>query len=153
MAEQFTASIKGLDFSEEKERFLTLSSDESRKFWLSFYEDLDVMDEQWSKILHEAKLRSEGASFAEDPFWEQLCIYFMFRHLTAASEDFNLYGKVQFCVLSCLIIGWILDIYPEKEQDKNGLKPQNSIQKKLNILRKICRQCGKNCCLILKKIW
>ena len=27
-------------FSEEKERFLTLSSDESRKFWLSFYEEL-----------------------------------------------------------------------------------------------------------------
>ena len=118
-------------FSEEKERFLTLSSDESRKFWLSFYEDLDVMDEQWSKILHEAKLRSEGASFAEDPFWEQLCIYFMFRHLTAASEDFNLYGKVQFCVLSCLIIGWILDIYPEKEQDKKRLETAKQYSKEI----------------------
>ena len=89
------------------------------------------MDEQWSKILHEAKLRSEGASFAEDPFWEQLCIYFMFRHLTAASEDFNLYGKVQFCVLSCLIIGWILDIYPEKEQDKKRLETAKQYSKEI----------------------
>ncbi len=86
-----------------------LSAPQEREFWLAFFQDLDIMDDRWRICLEKASRCSENNLNFEDTFWEQLMIYFVFRHLTAASDDYNIYGKIRFCVLSCLIIRWILN--------------------------------------------
>lgn len=124
-------STKDIILSEGDIRFRALSSAQSKEFWPSFYQNLDIMDEQWQKNLQKAATISDMGHFKDSIFWEQLCIYFIFRHLIAASDDFNLYGKVQFCVLSCLIIRWILDIFPEEKRNVNRLNTAKQYSKEI----------------------
>lgn len=72
-------------------------------FWLLFYRELDMMDSRWQSMLCQTKV-SEWEEIPNEVFWEQLLIYFIFRHLMAAEEDDDIYGKIRFTILSCLII-------------------------------------------------
>ncbi len=73
------------------------------EFWLSFYQELEIMDSRWHSMLRQAKAL-EWEDIPNEIFWEQLSVYFIFRHFTAAEEDDDIYGKIRFAVLSCLII-------------------------------------------------
>jgi len=81
---------------------------------------LERLDEAWTEILNKLK----GFSFSEAVFgedemqipFEQLAVYFVFRHLSGAICDGNYAGRVHFALMSCYFIGalWAQD------KEKNG---------------------------------
>ena len=78
--------------------------DKLKKTFLS----LERLDESWEDEIN----RVDGISFENDEyalFFEQLSVYFIFRHLKMKS----LKEGVNFTLLSCLLIGGILNSYKE----------------------------------------
>lgn len=81
----------------------------SMELWLDIYLQLDIMSASWKKLLENADPLKSCFKKMNDIFYEQLLVYFMFRHLMNASEDFNIMDRIKFCVLSCLIIHCVSD--------------------------------------------
>lgn len=71
--------------------------------WADFLSGLERLDPDWERRLD--SLRRGGADLAPDPIAEeQLCIYFLFRHLAGAVYDGDLAGRASFAVLNCRLI-------------------------------------------------
>ncbi len=71
--------------------------------WADFLFDLERLDPGWERRLD--SLRRGGPDLAPDPIAEeQLCVYFLFRHLAGAVYDGDLAGRSAFAVLSCYLI-------------------------------------------------
>ena len=71
--------------------------------WADFLSDLERLDPNWERRLD--SLRRGGAELAPDAISEeQLCVYFLFRHLAGAIYDGDLAGRAAFAVLSCRLI-------------------------------------------------
>lgn len=81
---------------------------------LDYYLKLEINDPSWWKLLHQLKgrlpvllsCRSEFLSFYQDRLYEyeQLLIYFLFRHFLKAREDLLLTEKVAFALISVCMI-------------------------------------------------
>lgn len=79
--------------------------------WAAFYLSLERMDEAWTGILEALKGAAalpldEFAAYMEDreTEYEQLLVYFLYRHLPAALEDGDAAGKAAFAVLSVRLL-------------------------------------------------
>lgn len=71
--------------------------------WADFLFGLERLDPGWERRID--SLRSGGAVPAPDPIAEeQLCVYFLFRHLAGAVYDGDLAGRAAFAALSCRLI-------------------------------------------------
>jgi len=71
--------------------------------WADFLLGLERLEPNWERRLD--SLRGESADLAPDPLSEeQLCVYFLFRHLAGAVYDGDLAGRAAFAVLSCRLI-------------------------------------------------
>lgn len=72
--------------------------------WAGFLRDLERLDPAWERRLD--SLRNGGTADASpDPVMEeQLCVYFLFRHLAGAVYDGDLAGRAVFAVVSCQLI-------------------------------------------------
>lgn len=71
--------------------------------WADFLFGLERLDADWER--HLDSLRRGGAEIVPDAVAEeQLCVYFLFRHLAGAVYDGDLAGRAAFAVLSCLLI-------------------------------------------------
>ena len=72
--------------------------------WADFLYGLERLDPGWEWRLD--RLRNGGkAEIAPDPIAEeQLCVYFLFRHLAGAVYDGDLAGRAAFAVQSCKLI-------------------------------------------------
>ncbi len=73
--------------------------------WADFLSGLERLDPRWERRL-DALRNGARSAFAPDPVAEeQLCVYFLYRHLAGAVYDGDLAGRAIFAVLSCKLIG------------------------------------------------
>ena len=71
--------------------------------WADFLSGLERLDPNWERRLD--SLRRCGPDLAPDTISEeQLCVYFLYRHLAGAIYDGDLAGRAAFAVLSCRLI-------------------------------------------------
>ena len=76
--------------------------------WADIYSELERLDESWTDLLH-----SLQTDFTPNPFpqwdiaWEQLAVYFLYRHLPAALWDGDAESKVGFALLSVQMLQWL----------------------------------------------
>ena len=80
--------------------------------WADFYLSLERMDETWTHILGSLRERADELScgaFAafmrgRETEYEQLLVYFLYRHVPAALDDGDVCGKAAFAVLSVRLL-------------------------------------------------
>ena len=76
--------------------------------WAEVYLNLERLDESWTALL-----QSLQTDFTPNPFpqwdtaWEQLAVYFLYRHLPAALWDGDVESKIGFALLSVQMLQWI----------------------------------------------
>ena len=82
----------------------------SPRQWAQVYRDLERLDEQWTLALD--TLGDEPPENTQDSAWdipfEQLLVYFLYRHLPAALDDGDVHSKLAFAVLSVTLLRWLL---------------------------------------------
>lgn len=84
--------------------------------WASFFLQLERLDDAWTQNLQELQTASTvDLSLAlpgeTDIFFEQLAVYFIYRHLAGALEDGALAARAAFSVLSVQIISYLCQLY------------------------------------------
>lgn len=80
--------------------------------WADFYLSLERMDETWTHILGSLRERADElpcSAFAaymrgRETEYEQLLVYFLYRHVPAALDDGDIRGKAAFAVLSVRLL-------------------------------------------------
>jgi len=91
-----------------KKRFSLLCEiDFSLNELYNIYIELERLDDKWTGMLEKIKDFSfDGRIFDEFPIaFEQLAVYFIFRHLTEALYDGEYDKRVKFAIASCYLIG------------------------------------------------
>ena len=87
--------------------------EDSPKHWAEIYLKLERLDENWTTALETLTQANPEAHF---PTWEiafeQLLVYFLFRHLPSALYDGDIVSKIAFAVLSTKLIQWLLSAIP-----------------------------------------
>ncbi|MBP3654661.1 MAG: flagellin lysine-N-methylase [Oscillospiraceae bacterium] len=76
--------------------------------WAEFYLELERLDEHWTELL--TALKSDftaTVSPEQETAWEQLLVYFIYRHLPAALIDGDISSKLKFAVLSVTMLQWL----------------------------------------------
>lgn len=110
-----------------KERFCALAELFDLKFEFSLeklralYLSLERLDDKWTKEIE----KLAGYFFDIDIFcdesmqipFEQLCCYFVFRHISEAMWDGDYAGRVNFALMSCYFIGALFSYYKDKDGD------------------------------------
>lgn len=85
--------------------------------WADVFLELERLDEGWTPMVE--KLAAEGerapAPDVSDMEWEQLLMYFLYRHFLTAYEDGDVGSKVGFAVLSVRLLRCLKGLYPEIE--------------------------------------
>ena len=85
---------------------------------LPVYLGLERLDESWTDMLCDLDgYEFSGSVFESEAFslsFEQLSVYFIFRHLTDAMWDGDYSDRVRFALLSCFIIGALWSYQKEK---------------------------------------
>ena len=76
--------------------------------WAKVYLELERLDETWTDLLHSLQTDFTPNSFPQwDIAWEQLAVYFLYRHLPAALWDGDAESKVGFALLSVQMLQWL----------------------------------------------
>lgn len=85
--------------------------------WADVFLELERLDEAWTPMLE--KLAAQGetapAPAGSDTEWEQLLMYFLYRHFLTAYEDDDVGGKAGFAVLSVRFLRCLKGLYPKIE--------------------------------------
>ncbi len=72
--------------------------------WIDIYKKLERLDTVWDEYLNRTNCISFDIPENLALPCEQLLCYFIYRHLSGALEDFMFIERIQFAVLSCLVI-------------------------------------------------
>lgn len=76
--------------------------------WAEIFLDFERLDEAWTTLLHSLEAPVPDCTFPElETAWEQLLVYFLFRHLPAAYNDGDVESKLAFAVLSVKLLQWL----------------------------------------------
>ena len=83
------------------------------KYWATEYLKLERLDEAWGEILEKLKTYKYDLSYSDilsefETEFEQLTVYFIFRHLIKAAEDYLTAEYLQFTFISVFIIANVL---------------------------------------------
>ena len=85
--------------------------------WTDVFLELERLDEGWTALLQ--KLGQDGKTApvpdVPDVLWEQLLVYFLYRHFLTAWEDGDVGSKAGFAVLSVRLLRCLKGLYPEME--------------------------------------
>ena len=82
--------------------------DPNPSYWAEVYLDLERLDEGWTELLRSLQSDFIPNAFPQwDTAWEQLAVYFLYRHLPAAVWDGDVEGKVKFALLSVKLLQWL----------------------------------------------
>ena len=73
-------------------------------YWFEFYADLEYMDESFQELLNNAKVELQIKFKEYSIYIERLIHYFIYRHFMKSYEDDNLSDKIQFAILSMIMI-------------------------------------------------
>lgn len=110
------AIVQNRDFTIE-ERMENLSDffgvvlpEHTPREWANIYFELERLDEAWTDAL--LTLTDESSTLTASAEWEtafeQLLVYFLYRHLPAALNNGDVYTKIGFALLSVTLIRWLL---------------------------------------------
>ena len=84
-------------------------------WWADVFLELERLDEAWTPMVE--KLAAEGETApvpaVSDREWEQLLVYFLYRHFLAAYEDGDVGSKAGFAVLSVRLLRCLKSLYPQ----------------------------------------
>ena len=76
--------------------------------WAEFYLELERLDGHWTELLTALKSAfTATVSPEQETAWEQLLVYFIYRHLPAALIDGDISSKLKFAVLSVTMLQWL----------------------------------------------
>ncbi len=76
--------------------------------WAEVYLGLERLDEKWTELLHSLQSDFTPNAFPQwDIAWEQLAVYFLYRHLPAALWDGDVESKIGFALLSVQMLQWL----------------------------------------------
>ena len=83
------------------------------KFWAEEYLKLEMLDENWGEILKKLSKAESNLNFEEilDNFeneFKNLAVYFIYRHLIKAAEDFSTAEYLQFTFISIYMVASVL---------------------------------------------
>ena len=85
--------------------------------WADVFLELERLDETWTILLQ--KLEQQGKTTPSptlpDEIWEQLLVYFLYRHFLTAWEDGDVGSKAGFAVLSVRLLRCLKGLFPEME--------------------------------------
>ena len=77
-------------------------------YWADVYLGLERLDEQWTAALETLKSDFTPKDFPQwETAFEQLLVYFLYRHCPAALYDGNLESKIAFSILSTQLLMWL----------------------------------------------
>lgn len=87
---------------------------------IEFLQNLEILTSEWVLILDaaSAKIQDQTISFsgADEIFYEQLMIYFVYRYFLRSVYDYQLLDKMKFAVFGCLAIRVLETAVSEEEQ-------------------------------------
>ncbi|MBR5479440.1 MAG: flagellin lysine-N-methylase [Clostridia bacterium] len=113
---------------DRKKPMLCRFEDLAREFGLTFdfvidtlveeYLELERLDEKWTDELEKLKEKTfDKGIFNKYPiYFEQLAVYFIFRHLSEALYDGDIRGKVNFALMGCFLLGAMWSLNEDKEK-------------------------------------
>ncbi|MBR5266224.1 MAG: flagellin lysine-N-methylase [Clostridia bacterium] len=111
------------DYIEEKYegymRFESENSEQAHKEIVKIFRSLESLDERWHKHLllmldyYDVVLRAAAEEF-NPQIWENMAIYFLFRHLPAAYHDEDFLSRIKFVIMSFLTNGLLMRIYDQE---------------------------------------
>ena len=82
-------------------------------YWADVYLHLERLDEQWTVALESLKSDFTPKAFPQfETAFEQLLVYFLYRHCPTALYDGDLESKVAFAVLSTQMLMWLCEAKP-----------------------------------------
>ena len=85
--------------------------------WVDVFLELERLDEGWTAMLQ--KLEQDGKTIpvpdVPDVRWEQLLVYFLYRHFLTAWEDGDVGSKAGFSVLSVRLLRCLKGLFPQVE--------------------------------------
>ena len=83
--------------------------------WADVLLELERLDEGWTALLRRLEVRGKDIPLPEScgAEWEQLLVYFLYRHFTAALEDGDVGSKAGFAVLSVRLLQVLSALCPE----------------------------------------
>ncbi|MBO4928831.1 MAG: flagellin lysine-N-methylase [Clostridia bacterium] len=85
--------------------------------WVDVFLELERLDEGWTAMLQ--KLEQDGKTIpvpdVPDVQWEQLLVYFLYRHFLTAWEDGDVGSKAGFAVLSVRLLRCLKGLFPQVE--------------------------------------
>lgn len=77
-------------------------------YWADVYLELERLDENWTALLDTLRSDFTPNSFPQwDNVWEQLAVYFLYRHLPAALWDGDVESRIGFALLSVQMLQWL----------------------------------------------
>lgn len=86
--------------------------------WMSFYSSLERLDEEWEEKIMLLKKADKFCIENElQTAFEQLLVYFLYRHVPSALDDGDVVSKVGFAVISVKIIAAIFSQYQKKNME------------------------------------
>lgn len=85
--------------------------------WAEVFLELERLDETWTAMLEKLADKGETAPIpaVSDTEWEQLLMYFLYRHFLEAYEDGDVGSKAGFAVLSVRLLRCLKGLYPQIE--------------------------------------
>lgn len=86
------------------ERFDIPENQRTPAAWAELYRKLERLDEQWTPYLDALASAACMAVDDRDTVWEQLAVYFVFRHTAEAMDDREFAQRLAFCVHAVQII-------------------------------------------------
>lgn len=120
--------------------------------WAGFYMELERLDGSWDRQLEKlaALPQAEELPMLENleiPF-EQLGVYFLYRHLPPAQDETELKARLAFAVLSCQILYQLCWI-----QEKNGGCTQEDLQELARLYSSEIEYSEENTDAVLQLLW
>lgn len=77
-------------------------------YWADTFLKLERLDESWTDCLNKLRCCQTPLEFSRwETAFEQLLVYFLYRHLPAALYDGDLDSKLQFAILSVQMLQWL----------------------------------------------
>ena len=85
--------------------------------WADVFLELERLDEAWTPMLERLAEEGEAAPVpaVSDEEWEQLLVYFLYRHFLTAYEDGDVGSKAGFAVLSVRLLRCLKGLYPQTQ--------------------------------------
>jgi len=85
--------------------------------WCGFLAGLEHMDPAWPGLLHSLRAEQLRTLPGFDVPFEQLMVYLLYRHLSGATEDGDLQGRIAYCVLIWQLLRSLLALTKVPEMD------------------------------------